>query len=41
MSSERVQPGPIRGSIIIKTNDPKHDKLTIPVSGSILDKPES
>ena len=41
MDPERVQPGPIRGSIVIKTNDPKHDKLTVPVSGSILDKPKS
>jgi uncharacterized protein DUF1573 len=41
MSPERIQPGPIRGSIVIRTNDPKHDKLTVPVSGSILDKPKS
>lgn len=41
MDPERVQPGRIRGSIVIQTNDPKHRKLTIPVSGSILDKPQS
>jgi hypothetical protein len=41
MNPERLQPGPIRGSIVTQTNDPKHRKLTLPVSGSILDKPES
>jgi hypothetical protein len=41
VSPERIQPGPIRGSIVIRTNDPKHEKLTVPVSGSILDKPKS
>jgi len=38
---ERIKPGPIRGSIVIQTNDPKHAKLRVPVSGSILDKPKS
>ena len=38
---ERIQPGPISGSIVIHTNDPKHVKLRVPVSGSILDKPKS
>ena len=37
----RIKPGPIRGSIVIQTNDPKHAKLRVPVSGSILDKPKS
>ena len=41
MNPERAQPGRVRGSIVIQTNDPKHRKLTVPVSGSILDKPES
>jgi hypothetical protein len=41
MNPERVQPDPIRGSIVIRTNGPKHQKLTVPVSGSILGKLES
>ena len=33
---ERLQPGPIRGSIIIKTNDPEFPQLVVPVEGAIL-----
>jgi hypothetical protein len=33
-----VNAGPIRGSIIIETNDPEFPRMTVPVSGHILDR---
>jgi len=36
LNREKIQPGPIRGTLFIQTNDPKHRKLSVPVSGSIL-----
>lgn len=33
---EKLQAGPIKGSIIIETNDPEFPSLTVPVSGFIL-----
>jgi hypothetical protein len=33
---EKLQPGPIKGSIVVETNDPEFPNLTIPVTGSIL-----
>jgi len=33
-----VKVGPIRGSIFIRTNDPEFPKLTVPVSGWILER---
>jgi hypothetical protein len=35
---DHITVGPIRGSIFIQTNDPQFPKLTIPVSGWILDR---
>lgn len=34
---EKLQAGPIKGSIIIETNDPKFPSLTVPVTGFILE----
>jgi hypothetical protein len=33
-----VNVGPIRGWIVIETNDPEFPRITVPVSGHILDK---
>ena len=33
---DKIIPGPIKGSIIIETNDPKFPSLRVPVTGSIL-----
>jgi len=33
-----AQPGEIKGSIIIKTNDPDFPKLTVPVTGILQSK---
>jgi len=33
-----LEPGPIRGTIQIDTNDPEFRRLAIPVSGRILDR---
>jgi hypothetical protein len=33
-----VHVGPIRGSIVIETNDPEFPRITVPVSGHILDR---
>jgi hypothetical protein len=37
----RIQAGPMRGNIVIETNDPEQGRLTVPVSGSILPGPET
>lgn len=34
---DSLKVGPIRGSIFIQTNDPQFPKLTVPVSGWILE----
>ena len=36
LNKDKVQPGPIRGTIFIKTNDPEFPNLAVPVFGSIL-----
>ena len=36
--ADRIQPGPIKGSIVIETSDLQFPKLTVPVSGFILDR---
>ncbi len=33
---EKLQPGPLNGSIVIETNDPKFPRLVVPVTGLIL-----
>ncbi len=33
---EKLQPGPIKGSIIVETNDPEFPSLAVPVTGFIL-----
>ena len=33
---DKLQAGPIRGSIVIETNDPEFPTLTVPVSGEIM-----
>ena len=38
LDSERVQPGEIKGTIVIVTNDPEVPKLEVPVTGVILEK---
>jgi hypothetical protein len=38
LSEALVNVGPIRGSIVIETNDPEFPRLTVPVSGHILDR---
>ena len=38
LDSERVQPGKIKGTIVIETNDPEVPKLEVPVTGVILEK---
>jgi hypothetical protein len=35
--NDKVKVGPIRGSLFIQTNDPQFPKLTMPVSGWILE----
>jgi hypothetical protein len=38
LDPERVQPGEIKGTIVIETNDPEVPKLEVPVTGRLLDK---
>jgi hypothetical protein len=38
LDPERVQPGDIKGTIFIETNDPDVPKLEVPVTGKLLDK---
>jgi hypothetical protein len=35
---EKLQPGPFRGSLLIKTNDVEFPSLVVPVTGEILDR---
>jgi hypothetical protein len=35
---DKIQVGPIKGSIFIETNDPEFSRLTVPVVGFILDR---
>lgn len=36
--ADELKPGPIKGSILIRTNDPQFPTLTVPVSGWILER---
>ena len=38
LDPERVQPGEIKGTIFIETNDPEVPKLEVPVTGILLDR---
>ncbi len=38
LDPERVEPGEIKGTIFIETNDPEVPKLEVPVTGKLLDK---
>ena len=38
LAPEKVRVGPMKGSIVITTNDPKFPRLVVPVSGQILDR---
>jgi hypothetical protein len=35
---DKVQIGPIKGSIFIQTNDPQFPRITVPVSGLIIER---
>jgi len=35
---EKVRVGPVKGSIVIGTNDPKFPRIVVPVSGQIVDR---
>ncbi len=36
IQDDALSPGPIRGSIVVDTNDPEFPQLTVPVAGTIL-----
>ena len=36
--SEKVRPGPMKGSIVINTNDAEFPRIIVPVSGQIVDR---
>jgi hypothetical protein len=38
LKRESLKPGPIKGSILIETNDPEFSRLRVPVSGHVIAK---
>jgi hypothetical protein len=38
LDPDRVEPGEIKGTIFIETNDPDFPKLSVPVTGTVLQK---
>jgi hypothetical protein len=38
LDTEQIQPGEIKGTIFIETNDPDVPKLSVPVTGKLLPK---
>jgi hypothetical protein len=35
--SPATEPGPLRGTVVLRTNDPEFARLTVPVTGQVVE----